>query len=86
MIEKVTKRECRTCRWWDIHSVDKVAGDCRVPGNHRYSRVPMTTTRLDGSEHHSYAMLDSFGPETTLPGFVCGAWKSGRTHLKDGAS
>lgn len=71
------KRECRSCRWWDMHSLALRAGDCRVPGDHRYSRVLVTSQRPDGSEYRSYAMLDSFGPETTLPGFVCGAWDDG---------
>lgn len=71
------KRECRSCRWWDMHSIDMKAGDCRAPGDHRYSRVPLETRRPDGSVYRSYALLDSFGPETTLPGFVCGVWDDG---------
>lgn len=71
------KRVCKTCRWWDMHSLDLRLGDCRVTGNHRYSRVPIVSKRPDGSEYHSYALLDSFGPETTLPGFTCGAWDDG---------
>lgn len=73
-MSEAVERQCRTCRWWDMHSLDMNAGDCRVPGDHRYSRVLVTSKRPDGSEYRSYAMLDSFGPETTKPGFVCGAW------------
>lgn len=71
------ERKCRTCRYWDVHSQAMKMGDCRAPGDHRYSRVPITSRRADGSLHHSYALLDSFGPEETPPGFTCGAWDDG---------
>jgi hypothetical protein len=71
------KHRCDTCRWWDVHSLEMRAGDCRAPGDHRYSRVLIESPRPNGSVYRSYAMLDSFGPETTLPGFVCGAWDDG---------
>jgi len=64
------ERCCRTCRYWDRLSINAREGDCRAPGDHRYSRVPMP----DGS----YALLDSFGPETTSPNHVCGVWDDGR--------
>lgn len=70
-------RICKTCRWWDVHSLQLTLGDCRAPGNHRYSRVLVTSKQPDGSEYRSYAMLDSFGPETTPPSFTCGAWDDG---------
>lgn len=72
------ERKCRTCRYWDAHSQAMKMGDCRAPGDHRYSRVPITSRRPDGSLRQSYALLDSFGREETLPGFVCGAWDDGR--------
>jgi len=68
-------RQCRTCRYWDVHSLAMKMGDCRVPGDHRYSHVKMS----DGS----YALLDSFGPEETPPHFVCGAWDNGSSTQKD---
>lgn len=67
------KRECRTCDYWDMHSLDMVKGDCRAPDNHRYSHVPFTSP-IDGKRR--LAMMDSFGREETKPNFVCGRWKN----------
>jgi len=67
---------CKTCRYWDMHSLDLLKGDCRAPNNHRYSRVPMTDAN---GKVTSYAMMDSFGPEETKPNFTCGAWRRGQT-------
>lgn len=87
-LRKSPKRVCKTCRWWSMHSLALKAGDCMVPGNHRYSRVPIVSKRPDGSEYHSYALFDSFGPETTPPGYTCGAWDDGAlpSARKDGSS
>lgn len=79
------KHECRSCRWWDMHSLDLKLGDCRAPGDHRYSRVLVTSQRPDGSVYESYALMDSFGPETTLPGYVCGVWDDGYRALRAAA-
>jgi len=62
------ERICKTCRHWNVHSVELKAGDCMhktegVP--HRYHRARMP----DGS----VALLDSFGPEETNPNYTCGA-------------
>ena len=71
------RHHCLTCRWWDMHSLSLRKGDCRVPGDHRYSHVKMTTVRPDGSVYRSVAYLDSFGREETTPDYVCGAWDDG---------
>lgn len=68
------EKNCRTCRWWDVHSTAAMKGDCKVPGDHRYSRVLITNPKTG---HASYALLDSFGPEVTEPRFVCGRWDDG---------
>lgn len=70
-------KKCLTCRYWDAHSQDLLLGDCKAPGDHRYSRVPVTGTDRNGKPWHSMACLDSFGKEETRPNFVCGAWASG---------
>lgn len=61
---------CKTCRYWNAHSVDQRKGDCMAPNDHRYSRV----TLADGT----HALFDSFGREETLPGYVCGVWQRGQ--------
>jgi hypothetical protein len=70
------ERACKTCRWWDMHSIDMKLGTCRheVDGIvHRYWKVPMP----DGS----FAMLDSFEPAETKPNQTCGAWERGDTEF-----
>lgn len=68
---------CKTCRWWDMHSIDMKMGDCKSPdglpghGVHRYWRG----TLGDGS---AYYLLDSFGPQETKPDHSCGAWSRGQ--------
>jgi hypothetical protein len=72
------KHCCRTCRWWDAHSIDERKGDCRAPNDHRYSHVPLESVDYKtGKVSRTIAYLDSFGREETLPGFVCGAWQYG---------
>lgn len=63
------EKRCATCRYWDAHSIAARKGDCRAPGDHRYSRAPIGT---------GCALLDSFGPEETAPTYVCGAWSFGQ--------
>lgn len=73
------EHRCENCRYWDAHSTDLRKGDCRAPGDHRYSRVE--TTNVDfrtGKETPFIALLDSFGPEETDPNFTCGAWRQGQ--------
>lgn len=65
-------KACKTCRYWDVHSIDALKGDCRAPGDHRYSRVTFARGTV--------ALLDSFGPEETKPNFVCGAWARGQAY------
>lgn len=73
---------CKTCRWWSAHSLDLRMGDCMVPGDHRFSHVPIETTGKDGKVRRSIAYLDSFGREETRPNFVCGRWSYGETEAK----
>lgn len=67
-------RQCKTCRYWDAHSTDLRKGDCKVPGDHRYTHG----TIAGGANGNRISfILDSFGPEETLPSFSCGRWDSG---------
>lgn len=63
------ERKCKTCRYWDVHSLDMAKGDCKAPENHRYWRV-QTSTLPKGM----VALMDSFGPEETKPYYSCHAW------------
>jgi hypothetical protein len=65
------KKICRTCQYWNIHSIDMKMGDCMAPGDHRYWHVPITGKT-------SVAMMDSFGREETKPNFSCAAWRNDR--------
>lgn len=69
------ERECGTCRYWDIHSLGAMKGDCRAPNDHRYSRVPIQNPK---DQSWSHALMDSFGPEETTHKFRCGAWQHGQ--------
>ena len=68
--EGLIARNCGTCRYWDRLSIGSLKGDCRAPGDHRYSHVPMPNGQT--------AMLDSFGPEETHKSYRCGAWQQGQ--------
>lgn len=68
-------KRCRTCRYWDIHSIDFKKGDCRAPDDHRYWRHKTA----DGI----VALLDSFGPEETKPDFGCNRWEGPAQPLAD---
>lgn len=65
---------CKTCRYWDAHSIDMLKGDCRAPNQHRYWHVP-SVTKLKGG----FALLDSFGGEETKPDYGCHAWRFGQS-------
>lgn len=69
-------KRCRTCRYWDAHSIDFKLGDCKVPGDHRYWRHKLATGGM--------ALLDSFGREETKPSFGCARWEAPTQPLVDG--
>lgn len=60
------ERNCKSCRWWNIHSIRMDMGDCMNHYGHHYSRVPMG----DGT----YAMMDTIGRPETKPTHVCDQW------------
>lgn len=68
------QRLCKTCRYWDAHSLNLELGDCRAPGDHRYWRIPM---RDKNNVIVSHAMMDSFERQETRPNYSCGAWDDG---------
>lgn len=65
-------RQCKTCRFWDAHSIDMRLGSCRAPDNNRYWHAE--TNALPGG---FVALFDSFGPEETKPNYSCHAWRAG---------
>lgn len=69
-------RRCRTCRYWDAHSLDFHLGSCRAPDNHRYWRHRSPNMKI-------VALLDSFGPEETKPDFGCNVWAGPTQPLAD---
>lgn len=64
-------KRCENCRYWDVHSLDMLKGDCRAPEDHRYWKVPMP--------NGTYAMMDSFEGAVTGPNYSCQAWRAGQT-------
>lgn len=70
-------RRCRTCRYWDAHSLDFALGDCRAPEDHRHWRYRSPDSKI-------VALLDSFGREETKPNYGCGAWQGPSQPLQDG--
>lgn len=66
------ERKCRTCQYWNMHSIDMLKGDCMAPDDHRYWHHPIVSQKTGKT---SYAMLDSFGREETKPNFSCAAWR-----------
>lgn len=71
-------RCCRTCRYWDVHSLDMRKGDCRAPSDHRYWHIQFGAN-ASKNVAGTYALLDSFGREETRPDYSCGAWRKGQS-------
>lgn len=65
------RRCCKTCRWWNVHSLRMNRGDCMNGAGHGYSRVRMG----DGT----VALFDTFGNPETGPQHVCAEWERGET-------
>lgn len=63
------RRVCNTCRYWDVHSLDALKGDCKAPDNHRYWRGKLAV----GGTY----LMDSFEGVVTSPRFSCQAHKFG---------
>lgn len=77
-VENPKNRRCRTCRFWDVHSLDMKMGSCQAPDNHRYWHVRPASGIV--------ALMDSFGPEETKPNYSCHAWRGPAQPLADAES